>query len=199
LGGVACADASGEAGRRGVLALRSALDRFAAELGVTGLEYAKSASTLFHPGRCASVSVNGQALGQVGELHPLVVRRFDIDGRVAALEIDVLPLLERATTPRVKPLPRFPAVTRDLAVVVEEAVTAADLLSAIRDAGGPLLESLTAFDEYRGEQVPEGSKSVAFGLTFRSPERTLTDAEVDALMEAIRSKLVERYGAAFRS
>ena len=118
---------------------------------------------------------------------------------MAAAEIDVRPLLELAAPKRARPLPRFPAVARDLAVVVPEQVTAAELLGTIRGAAGPLLESLTAFDEYRGEQVAEGSKSVAIALTFRSPERTLTDAEVDALMGGIRSTLADRFGAGFRS
>jgi phenylalanyl-tRNA synthetase beta chain len=199
LGVVRLAEDSGEAGRSAVLQVRSALDRCAAELGAPPLEYGRAGARLFHPGRCAAVTAGGQVIGHLGELHPLVVRRFDLEGRVAALEIDVAPLLELARTPRVSPLPRYPAVERDLAVVVDESVAAADLLDAIRSAAGDLLESLDAFDEYRGEQVPEGSKSVAVSLTFRSAERTLTDAEVDALMNGIRSTLAEKYGAGFRA
>jgi phenylalanyl-tRNA synthetase beta chain len=198
LGLVRISDGASEAGRRAVLEVRSLLDRCAAELGTPELGYARAQATLFHPGRCAAVSVGGRRIGHVGELHPLVLRRFDIEGRVAAAEIDVQPLLELAAPLRARPLPRFPAVERDLAVVVAEHVTAAELLETIRGAGGSLLASLTAFDEYRGEQVPEGSKSVAVALTFRSPERTLTDAEVDAQMGVIRSTLVDRYEAGFR-
>jgi phenylalanyl-tRNA synthetase beta chain len=199
LGVVRLADGGSEAGRKAALEVRALLDRCADELGTPALAYARGQSTLFHPGRCASVSVDGRVIGHVGELHPLVLRRFDLDGRVAAAEIDVAPLLERAAPRKAQPLPRFPAVERDLAVVLADHVTAAELLTAIRSAAGPLLASLTAFDEYRGEQVPEGSKSVAVALTFRSPERTLTDAEVDGLMDGIRSKLTETYGAGFRT
>ena len=192
-------DAGSEAGRKALLEVRSVLDRCASELGAPELEYAKAQVPLFHPGRCASVSAGGRLLGHVGELHPLVLRRLDVEGRVAAAEIDVEPLLELAAPRRARPLPRYPAVARDLAVVIPEEVTAAALLETIRGAAGDLLESLTAFDEYRGEQVPAGSKSVAVALTFRSPERTLTDAEVDALMGGIRSTLVQKYGAGFRA
>jgi phenylalanyl-tRNA synthetase beta chain len=89
-------------------------------------------------------------------------------------------------------------VDRDLAVVVDVGVEAAALLRTIESAGGPLLESVMAFDEYRGSQVPEGRKSVAFTMTFRSPERTLTDAEVDARLEEIRAALRKRHDASFR-
>jgi len=96
-------------------------------------------------------------------------------------------------------LPRYPAVDRDLNVVVDETVAAADVLATLREPGGPLLERVTAFDEYRGIQVPEGKKSIAVALTFRSPERTLTDSEVDAVMAELRTALEQRHAARFRS
>jgi phenylalanyl-tRNA synthetase beta chain len=89
-------------------------------------------------------------------------------------------------------------VERDLAVVVEETVAAAAILAAIKESAGDLLEHLRAFDEYRGAQVPEGHKSIAFTLTFRSPERTLTDAEVDRVMSEIKLGLEKRHRARFR-
>jgi phenylalanyl-tRNA synthetase beta chain len=107
-------------------------------------------------------------------------------------------LLAAARTPRAQPLPRFPSVDRDLAVVVEESVAAGVLHAAIKELAGDLLESVRAFDEYRGAQMPEGHKSVAFALTFRSPERTLTDAEVDAAMATTRQGLEKRHRARFR-
>ena len=95
-------------------------------------------------------------------------------------------------------LPRFPAVERDLAVVVSEEVPAASLLAAIGSTGGELLASVTAFDEYRSPQLGDGVKSIAFALTFRSPERTLTDSEVDSLMASIRKRLEADHGARSR-
>jgi len=99
---------------------------------------------------------------------------------------------------RAQPLPRFPAVERDLAVVVEDHVAAGALLATIKEVGGDYLEQARAFDEYHGPQVPEGHKSIAFTLTFRSPERTLTDAEVDKVMAELRLTLEKRHRARFR-
>ncbi len=158
-----------------------------------------AAAELFHPGRCAAVILEGRQLGYLGELHPTVAAYLKVEGRLVAFEIDVEPVLAGARIPRAQPLPRFPAVERDLAVVVEEHVAAGSLLAAIKESAGDLLESARAFDEYHGSQVPEGHKSIAFTLTFRSPERTLTDAEVDKVMTEIRSALEKRHQARFRA
>src|SRR5438874_1106972 len=96
-------------------------------------------------------------------------------------------------------LPRYPSVQRDIAVVVDPNVPAGDLHRAIKEAGGSSLESVRAFDEYRGDQAGEGRKSIAFTLTFRSPERTLTDAEVEKVLSEIRKRLEKKHGARFRA
>src|SRR5438270_202408 len=116
------------------------------------------------------------------------------------LRTSLLPSLidAAARIPRAQPLPRFPAVERDLAVVVEETVAAAAILAAIKESAGDLLEHVRAFDEYRGAQVQDGHKSIAFTLTFRSPGRTLTDAEVDRVMSEIKLGLEKRHRARFR-
>ena len=199
LGAILLAGADPESGRTAFLRLKSILDRTAAELGAPPLEYQRGRADLLHPGRTAAVSAAGRHLGHIGEIHPAAARQLDLERRAAALEIDVLALLEAAEPLKARPLPRFPAVERDLAVVVPEDVEAVRPLAAIRSAAGELLESVTAFDEYRGAQVGEGSKSVAFALTFRSPERTLTDAEVDAQMDAVRNALTQEFGARFRT
>jgi len=187
------------AGRVAFLELKGALERSLEALAPVEVAYERAAPVLFHPGRTATILVCGQPAGHVGELHPTVGDVFDLEGRVVALELELAPVLAIDAPRRVRPLPRFPAVNRDLGVVVAEEEAAAALLRTIRGAGGQLLESVRAFDEYRGSQVPEGRKSVAFALTFRSSERTLTDAEVDAHLEAIRAALRERHGAAFRA
>ena len=115
------------------------------------------------------------------------------------MEIDVQALIAAASPLAIQIPPRFPAVDRDLAVVVPAEVEAARLLAAIGAAGGELLVAVSAFDEYRGAQVGEGLKSVAFALTFRSPERTLTDAEVDALVAQVRTSLKAAFDAGFRA
>src|SRR5262249_16617417 len=148
---------------------------------------------------CARVLVCGEPVGHLGELHPTVVEAFDLEGRAVGLEIDLEPVLAIDLPRRARPLPRFPAVNRDLGIVVPEEATAGHLLRTIEDAGGELVERAVAFDEYRGSQVPEGFKSVAFALTFRGPDRTLTDAEVDGHLEAIRAALRKRHDATFRA
>lgn len=195
---VATTEASPDAGEKALRRLKSVLDGCVAALNAPTLAYQSAAAELFHPGRCAAVVLDGRQLGYLGELHPTVTAGAGLEGRLVTFEIDILPVLAASTVPRAQPLPRFPAVDRDLAVVVDETVTAGALLQGIKEAGGELLVHARAFDEYRGAQVPEGQKSIAFTLTFRSPERTLTDAEVDRVMAEIRLGLEKRHGARFR-
>ena len=198
LAAVATAGTTGESGRQAFYTLKSVLDACLGSLGAPACTYQRAAAELFHPGRCAAVIIDGRQLGYVGEVHPTALSSAKVDGRVVAFEIDVQPVVEAAPVPRAQPLPRFPGIERDLAVVVEEHVAAGALLAAIKEAGGNLLEAARAFDEYHGTQVPEGSKSIAFTLTFRSPERTLTDAEVDKVMSEIKLGLEKRHHARFR-
>jgi phenylalanyl-tRNA synthetase beta chain len=198
LGVVVSAGPSAEAGRAAFYAAKSVLDASLAALGAPPCTYQRGAQELFHPGRCAAVVLDGRLLGYMGELHPTVASTFKIEGRLVAIEIDVEPVLAASGIPGVHPLPRFPAVERDLAVVVEDHVAAGALLASIREAGGDYLERARAFDEYHGPQVPDGHKSIAFTLTFRSPERTLTDAEVDKVMTEIKLGMQKRHKARFR-
>ncbi len=195
---VATTDGSAEAGEKALRRLKSVLDGCVASLSAPACTYQRAATELFHPGRCAAVVLDGRQLGYLGELHPMVTAGAGLGGRLVAFEVDVEPVLAASSVPRAQPLPRFPAVERDLAVVVEETVTAGALLQAIKESAGDLLEHARAFDEYRGAQVQEGHKSIAFTLTFRSPERTLTDAEVDRVMSEIRLGLEKRHRARFR-
>ena len=198
LGVVASAGASAEAGRAAFYAVKSVLDASLAAVGAPPCTYQRGAQELFHPGRCAAVVLDGRLLGYIGELHPTVASTFKIEGRLVAIEIDVEPVLAASRIPRAQPLPRFPAIERDLAVVVEDHVATGALLATINEVGGDFLAQARAFDEYHGPQVPEGHKSVAFTLTFRSPERTLTDAEVDKVMTEIKLGLQKRHKARFR-
>ena len=198
LAAIASTGAAAGEGSAAFYRLKSVLDESIASLSAPPCTYQRAAAQLFHPGRCAAVVMDGRQLGYIGELHPSVVAAAKLDGRLVAFEIDVEPLLAAARIPRAQPLPRFPAVERDLAVVVEETVAAGAILASIKESGGDHLEEARAFDEYRGAQVPEGHKSIAFTLTFRSPERTLTDAEVDKVMSEIKLGLEKRHRARFR-
>ena len=198
LGAIAVAGATADEGRAAFYALKAVLDACVSSLSAPACAYQRGAAQLFHPGRCGAVVLDGRQLGYLGELHPTVVAGAKIDGRLVAFEIDIEPVLAAARVARATPLPRYPSVERDLAVVVEEAVAAGAIHAAIKEVAGDLLEQVRAFDEYRGAQVADGHKSVAFALTFRSPERTLTDAEVDRVMAEIRLGLEKKYRARFR-
>jgi phenylalanyl-tRNA synthetase beta chain len=182
LAAVATAGNTADSGQQVFYRMKSVLAECIDALSAPACTYQRGAAELFHPGRCAAVILEGRQLGYLGELHPTVGADLKVGGRLVAFEIDVEPVLASSRSPRAQPLPRFPAVERDLAVVVEEPVAAGLLLASIKESGGDLLENARAFDEYHGAQVPEGHKSIAFTLTFRSPERTLTDAEVDRVM-----------------
>ncbi len=188
-----------DAGTSAFLRLKAVMDRLAADLGAASAGYERAQPPLYHPGRTASIEIGGRRVGVLGELHPNTAAAFDLDGRVVALDLDVQALLDSRVDRKAQELPRYPAVQRDLAVVVDESLAAGELHASIKRAAGPLLERVRAFDEYRGGQLPEGRKSVAFTLTFRSPDRTLTDAEVDGAMGQIRKALTKEHRAELRS
>src|SRR5438874_1279770 len=192
-------DADAEAGRRGVLRLKSVMDRLAQDLVAGTVRYLRASPALYHPGRTASIMVGGREVGGVGELHPSTLAVFDLDGRAVALDVDAEALIGALGDRKATELPRYPAIQRDIAVVVDANVPAGDLHRTIKDAGGSSLEGVRAFDEYRGDQAGEGRKSIAFTLTFRSPERTLTDAEVEKVLSEIRKRLEKKHGARFRA
>lgn len=155
---------------------------------------------LFAPGRSARVAVLGAAVGVLGEIHPQVRAAFDLAvSPVCLAELDLDRLLARmASSYPVRPIPRFPPVLEDVALVVEEAVPAAALSAAIRAAGGPLLADVRLFDVYRGEQLASGKKSLAFSLAFQAADRTLTDAEVEAEKRRILEAVSRELGALLR-
>jgi len=153
-----------------------------------------------HPGRAASmVAGEGRELGWLGELHPLVLREWELDGPVAGFELDVDRLLDLAPQASTySDVTSFPAVLQDIAVIVPEDVPAGRLAEVVRAGGGELLASLRVFDLYHGEQVGEGNKSLALRLEFRAPDRTLTDGEVAARRAAIEREL-ESIGGRLRA
>ena len=153
----------------------------------------------FHPGRCARVSVGGVDLGCFGQIHPLVARSYGIDGEIFAAELNFTALLSLQLPEKTyTPLPKYPAVTRDIAVVCGEAVTVAALSDCIRAAGGKLLRSVELFDIYRGKGIAPGSKSAAFRLTLRADDRTLTDADSDGVVSAVLAALEKELNAKLR-
>jgi phenylalanyl-tRNA synthetase beta chain len=146
------------------------------------------------------VLVDGERVGWLGEVHPLVAREWDLDRVVAGFEVNLGRIL--AAVPETVPfrdLTSFPAVVQDIAVVVAEAVPAARVIDVVRRAGAPELDSVGVFDVYRGAQVGEGRVSLALRLEFRAPDRTLTDAEVAERREAIVAALAAELGGELRA
>jgi phenylalanyl-tRNA synthetase beta chain len=153
----------------------------------------------YHPGRCASIRAGDTELGVMGQVQPLVCEAFGIDCLVVAVELDMLSMMAcRGPEPLYTPLPRFPAVTRDLAVVCDESVPAAALLDVIAAVGGPTLEDCRIFDVYTGTPIPEGKRSLAFSLSLRAEDQTLTDEHAEETVAKILEALNRTYGAVIR-
>lgn len=162
-------------------------------------EVTPGADCYYHPGRSARLVRGGTTFAQIGEAHPEVRERFDMPRRAVVAELNLQTLLTYLKPMgEMKPLPRFPAMLRDLALVMDEATAVGPLMSDMRRAAGSLLESIQMFDVYRGVQVGLGKKSVAFSLTFRASDRTLTDEEVQRAMEKVMRACAERHGATIR-
>ena len=154
----------------------------------------------WHPGRCAAVLVGPTVLGHAGELHPKVCKEYAVPARTAAAEIDLEALLHHASTRRSAPrFSTYPVGKEDVALVVDDHVSAAEVEAALRAGAGELLEAVRLFDVYVGEQVGPGRKSLAFALRFRAPDRTLTEAEIKAARDAAVTAAVERVGAVQRA
>ena len=165
----------------------------------TGLRIQKAQYTAdkenpsYHPGRCAKVTIAGIDVGYVGQIHPLVASNYGIDTEVYCAEIDFNKLFELQLPEAVyTPLPKYPAVTRDLAVICDEAITVAQVEEVITAAAGKLLRDVALFDIYRGTGIPEGKKSLAFSLSLRADDRTLTDIDSENIMTKILAALEEK-------
>ena len=153
----------------------------------------------YHPGRCAAVWAGGQVLGVLGQVHPLAAKNYGVDTEIYAAELSLAALMDaKGADPVYTPLPKFPAVTRDIAVVCDLAVTVGVLEDCIARGAKGLLKEVTLFDIYTGAPIPEGKKSVAFNLTLRADDRSLTAEEADADVSAILALLEQELGATLR-
>lgn len=175
--------------------LKGMVEGLAAMLGVGPLSFARCQRSFLHPGRSAEISLNGESLGVIGELHPAVAEAYALSGRVLVAELSLSPLMAAALQQGNKPhdLPRYPASTRDIAVIGSKEVAEAEIARAIRENGGEFLRQVRLFDLYDKAPIPEGQRSLAYGLQFRKEEGTLTDQEVDAAFNAIVEALASQY------
>ncbi len=180
--------------------LKGVLEALAADLHLPPLEFERGRHEAFHPGRAAAVRLADEPLGELGELHPQVRDGYGLPfERVVAAELDLERLLAAAPERfAVQPVSAFPPVVEDLAFVVGEAIAAAAVERSIADAGGGLLRDVSLFDLYRGDQLGDGLKSLAFRLTYQAEDRTLTDGEVAELRREIVAAVAAATGGRLR-
>ena len=158
-----------------------------------------SSDPSYHPGRCAEIRCGDRTVGYAGQIHPNVLKAYGIGAELYAAELDLDLMYELVDQERYyQPIPRFPATTRDLAVVCDDALYVLQLEQSIRSAAGETLDHLELFDVYRGAPVPPGKKSVAFSLALRSSDHTLTDGEADEVIRRVLDKLKDEFGAVLR-
>ena len=177
-----------------VFDVKADVEALAAPLAVTT---PRATRPWLHPGRSASVLVDGQDAGWIGELHPRLVRHFELPSAPVVFEV-AQDALTAAALPVGRPQSRLPVVRRDLAVLVDEAVPAQSIVDALADAAVPYVDTIRPFDVYRGAGLPAGKKSLAILVLIRDTERTLTDVEIEGTTDALRRILVERFGAELR-
>lgn len=185
----------------GFFDLKGVVETLAGRLGLTNVSWERGAHPALHPGRTAQVSVNGAAVGVVGELHPQARAAFDLPNLpVTVMELDLDALLAGwGAKPEMAAFSAQPAVFEDLALIVDENVPAAQVAALIRQAGGKLLVDVRLFDVYRGGQVTPGKKSLAYALTFQAPDRTLTAEDTTKARGKIVSRVEREVGAVLRA
>ena len=180
--------------------LKGAVEELCDALRIADCEYVPVRDNpSYHPGRCAALYSNGRYLGVFGQVHPLVAKNYGVSDSLYAAELDFPAMFESRTTEvYYTPLPRFPAVMRDISVICDDSLTAGELAKCIKRAGGDYLESVEVFDVYKGANIPEGKKSVSFSLALRAEDQTLTDSHADEAVTGILSALEKEYGVKLR-
>jgi phenylalanyl-tRNA synthetase beta chain len=182
--------------------LKGVLEQLFSRLGI-GLDEVEFISSkemhFLHPGRSAKIMIRGQEAGWLGEMHPLVLENYEIEQKTTIFTID-LELLTKEASEKIayQSIPKYPSVTRDLAVIVPENTEVVDVTKLIQEKGQPWLKQISLFDQYMGKQIEKGFKSLAFSLSWQAEDRTLTDDEVNILHQEILTILNEKIGAQLR-
>lgn len=173
--------------------VKGVVDGLLAKLGLTQYDIQPSSESYYHPGVSAHYTVNGVTIANYGELHPQVVKNFDLSGKVYMFEIDLEAILSITVPPfRYQSFSKFPGTSRDLAIVAPVSVTSGDIVALIKEHGGEYLESVSIFDVYEGEHIEAGYRSLAYNLQFRSMEGTLNDEDIDGAIQAIIDALATK-------
>jgi phenylalanyl-tRNA synthetase beta chain len=181
--------------------VKGALEALLEGLKIAGCSFAASTEPFLHPGKSADISLRGEKIGYVGVLSPEVLEKLQTKTKpdVLAFELDMEGLM--ASVPEsvtYEPIPRFPPVERDMAIVVDEGARASDLIALIRAYPSEFIEEVSVFDSFRGGSIPKGKKSLAFSIKYRSMKRTLTDEEVEAVHQGLLSHVTEKTGGEIR-
>lgn len=172
------------------------LDKFA----ISGYELTRSNFAALHPGKSVDITLHGENIGYFGQIHPIVEKNYDFIKPVFVFELKVVPFIESGNKiAKYKVLPKYPFITRDLAIIIPNGTVSSDLHALVESAAGQYLVDFKLFDIYSGKQIQDGCKSVAFTLTFQAKDRTLTDAEVEAATKNVLDKLQEQYNLKLRS
>jgi phenylalanyl-tRNA synthetase beta chain len=179
---------------------KGVLEALLTELKVKDWSFERGEHPTLHPGRTAFLTVQGKRAGVVGEIRPEVKEAYDLNGPVILFELDIEKIWPAVAKEiiQVKPLPKFPPVLRDIALVLPAGIPVAEVMHEVQAAGGEILEKVELFDVYSGGAIPKDRRSLAFSLVFRRPERTLQDDEVNAVLEQILAKLAAEYDAEIR-
>ncbi len=181
-------------------ALKSSIEELFDILGITDYKFRpETENPTYHGGRCANLTIGGKPAGFIGQAHPLVVKNYGMDCACYLAEISFDAIFENASAVKTyKKLPKYPSVSRDIAMLVDDEVLAGDIYDIISRAGGKLLTDITLFDVYKGAQIPEGKKSMAYSVTLRADDRTLTEEEITKVMSKILRSLEAQTGAKLR-
>lgn len=179
--------------------IKGIADELLKVLRVNGCEYIRTSESdlfdercAFHPGRSAVIMCGSTAVGIIGEIHPDVAENYGIETKVYAAKFNIPQMLELSQKEvNYKPLPKFPATTRDLSLLCDDKLPAAEIEKAIRKASGNVLEKVTLFDVYKGKQIEEGKKSISYSISMRSHDGTLTDEQADSVMKKVLKALKE--------
>lgn len=192
---------NGEKGELDFFDLKGVIEALLRAIGVTQIAFKAEGHLSAHPGRCASLSVQDEIVGSLYEVHPQVRENFDLPKkRVAVAELNLEKILSKAgALTYYEKLPRYPSVDRDIAVIIDQNISASRIFQVIQERGGSLLKYTKLFDQYQGDPIPAGKKSLAYSLTYQAEDRTLTDEEVNQVHGGIMSAVEQELGAQVRA
>jgi len=176
--------------------LKGIIEEILTKLFIKNYELKKIDDPTFCPGKVCTITINNQEIGKFGELHPQVIRNFDIKtNTIYAAELNISLLLdisENNKSSKFQTLPKFPSARRDISIILDKTRESHDIIKLIQEIGSDIIENVEVFDVYEGNPVPEGKKSVAYAVFYRNKEKTLTDEEVESIHSILRNKILEK-------